>query len=369
MSQVAESTNHAPELLTEIRNSVGYITLNRPKALNALSHSLLKTFREILDAYLVNNSVYAVVVKGAGDRAFCAGGDIKAMYNGVKSGKPDFHDFFCTEYPINHLIYNYPKPYIAIMDRVVMGGGMGISQGAKWRIVTERSKLAMPETGIGLIPDVGGSYFMSRLPGAAGMYLSLTGQSIDAADALQMNLADLFISAERLPELENALDATRWSFMPENDLTSTLRRTCEAKPLNGSLNTIRKAIDLHFSRESVSGIMNSLSQENRPQLTEWAASTLETLNKRSPTSLCVVYDQIVRGRHLNLAECLRMELDLVTGCFEFGDIMEGIRAAIVDKDHTPHWRPKSVAEVTPEHVGQFFFREWPDKKHPLAFLK
>jgi enoyl-CoA hydratase/carnithine racemase len=358
-----------PELLIEVRNSIGIITLNRPKALNALSTSLLVEFRKALDRFADDESVYAVLIKGAGDRAFCAGGDIKALYLAQQAGTPEHHRFFCTEYPINHLIYNYPKPYIALMDRVVMGGGMGISQGSKIRIVTERSKLAMPETGIGLIPDVGGSYFMSRLPGATGMYLALTGNVIGAADALALGLADLYIHSDKLPELEKAMNEVRWSLEPTNDLKATLRRVCDAPPTDVPIRELRKAIDLHFTRESVKAIMDSLAREDREQYKAWATQTLATLKKRSPTSMAVVYDQIVRGRHLKLADCLRMELDLVTACFEFGDIMEGIRSVLIDKDHSPQWKPATIEEVTSQHTGRFFFREWPDNVHPLAGLK
>jgi enoyl-CoA hydratase/carnithine racemase len=363
-----QATSEA-EIFSEIRNSVATITLNRPKALNALSLTLLQQMRVMLDSFAQDDSVYAVVIKGAGDRAFCAGGDIKALYQAAKAGAPLHHEFFCTEYPINHLIFNYPKPYVALMDHVVMGGGMGISQGSKFRIVTERSKLAMPEAGIGLIPDVGGSYFLSRLPGATGMYLALTGNVIGAGDAIALGLADIYMPSEKLPALEQALLDTRWTLEPTNDLRATLRRLSEAPPTDVPIRALRKAIDLHFTRQSVADIMYSLEREDRPELSEWAQLTLVTLNKRSPTSMAVVYDQIVRGRHLSLADCLRMELDLVTACFEFGDIMEGIRSVLIDKDHSPKWNPPTVAELKSENIGRFFFREWPNKLHPLAHLK
>jgi enoyl-CoA hydratase/carnithine racemase len=217
-----------------------------------------------------------------------------------------------------------------------MGGGMGISQGAAVRLVGERTKMAMPETAIGLFPDVGGSYFLSRAPGKIGVYLGLVGPTLRAADAIYAGLADVYVGADAAPA--------------------------------GELERLRPAIDQHFARDSVAAIVESLQAEHRPELQEWAAKTLEALAKRSPMMLAVTLEQLRRGATLSLAECFRMELNLIHGCFEQGDFVEGIRALIVEKDNRPRWRPPRLAEVSPPAVDAFFKPRWPPAQHPLATL-
>ncbi len=325
------------ELLADIRNGVATVTLNRPAALNALSYGMLQGLAAWLDAWEKDDRVRLVVLRGAGDKAFCAGGDIRALHDSFKAGTRGHRDFFEVEYALDYRIHTYPKTIVAVMDGIVMGGGMGISQGGRVRIVGERTRMSMPETGIGLFPDVGGSYFLSRLPGKIGTYLGLVGPTLRAADAIYCGLADVYAGAAALPAPE--------------------------------LETLRPAIDSHFGHSSVAAILASLREEDRPGYREWAAKTLEILSTRSPTMLEVTLEQLTRGAQLSLAECLRMELNLIQGCFEQGDFIEGIRALIVEKDNRPRWRPGRLEEVVRPAVDAFFKPRWEPASHPLAALR
>lgn len=323
------------ELVVEVRGHVATLTLNRPRVLNALSFGMLQGLARRLDEWERDDRVRTIVLRGAGGKAFCAGGDIRALYEGYRSGSDPHHDFFAFEYALDHRIHTYPKPIVAVMDGIVMGGGMGISQGARLRIVGERTKMAMPETRIGLFPDVGGSWFLSRCPGELGIYLGLTGVTIGAADAIYCGLADTHIGGHPSPP--------------------TLER-------------LRPAIDRHFGHESIAAILGSLEAEDRPECRAWAGPTLQLLKSRSPTMLVVTLEQLRRGKKLSLADCLRMELNLVHACFEQGDFLEGIRAVLVDKDHHPRWKPADLAHVDPQAVQRFFAPRWEASRHPLAHL-
>ncbi len=325
------------ELLAEVRNGVATVTLNRPAALNALSYGMLQGLAAWLDAWERDDGVRMVVLRGAGEKAFCAGGDIRALHDSFRAGTRGHREFFEIEYALDYRIHTYPKTTVAMMDGIVMGGGMGISQGARVRIVGERTKMAMPETGIGLFPDVGGSYFLPRLPGKLGIYLGLVGPTLGAADAIYSGLADVYAGVAPLPA---------------SDLAE-----------------LRPAIDSHFGRSSVAEILASLKGEDRPGYREWAATTLEALSRRSPTMLAVTLEQLHRGATLSLAECFRMELNLIHGCFEQGDFIEGIRALIVEKDNQPRWRPGRLEDVERPAVEAFFTPRWEPAQHPLASLR
>ena len=325
------------ELIADVRNGVARVTLNRPEALNALSLGMLQGLARWLDAWEDDARVQKIVLQGAGGKAFCAGGDVRALHDRAKSDAGLNHGFFETEYALDHRIHTYPKTIVAVMDGIVMGGGMGLAQGASVRIVGDRTKMAMPETAIGLFPDVGGSYFLSRVPGRLGIYLGLAGPTLRAADAIYCGLADVYVGngLEGRPELE----------------------------------TLREAIDHHFAHGSVAAIVASLREEKRPEYSEWATRTLEALAKRSPTLLCVTLEQLRRGAALPLADCFRMELNLVHGCFEQGDFIEGIRALIVEKDNRPQWRPARLEDVRRPDIDAFFAARWTPAQHPLASLR
>jgi enoyl-CoA hydratase/carnithine racemase len=346
---------------TEIKNKTGFLLLDRPKALNSLSLDMVRVITQTLLAWRDAPHVKAVVIKSTSEKAFCAGGDIRFFYE-VGNSTPQgdsalLEDFFTEEYALNHLIHHYPKPYIAIMDGIVMGGGMGIAQcgtSNRLRMVTERTKMAMPEVNIGLFPDVGGGYFLSRAPGQIGTYLGLTGETIGAAD--------VFIPAEQLLALTGMLaNAT--------DIAGAIRAFAapfqtQANSAASALAAQRAAIDRHFAYDEVSAIIASLAQDD----SLFAHKTLSTMKQRSPLMMCVTLEQLRRSASMTVADCLRMERDLVRRSFEHGEVLEGVRALVIDKDNAPKWNPPELGEVTPEMVARFFDSPWPIHAHPLREL-
>lgn len=361
---------------SEIIAGMGFITLNRPQALNALSLDMVRDLYVVLTQWRDNPTVEAVAIRGANKEgpfgAFCAGGDIRFFHTAGIAQDKALEQFFTEEYRLNHLIFTYPKPYIAFMDGIVMGGGMGISQGASLRIVTERSKLAMPETNIGLFPDVGGGYFLSRCPGAMGEYLGLTGQLMVGADAITVGLADNLADSASITVLWDIL-ANDLGMTVAERLNALDARLAASTPINHQPNWMDNAIDDCFSKSTVSAIIEALSEQE----SAWATSCIETLRLRSPLMLHVVLEQIRRGRQMELADDLRMERDLVRHCFYTehlgrsgvtSETVEGIRALVVDKDHSPHWNPARIEEVTRAMVEPFFVSPWSSQEHPLADL-
>ena len=323
------------ELLAGIRSGVATVTLNRPAALNALSLGMLQGLAQWLDAWEHDERVRTIELRGAGEKAFCAGGDIRALRETFNSGA-DVYRFFEVEYALDYRIHTYPKPVEALIDGIVMGGGMGLAQGAARRVVGSRTRMSMPETAIGLFPDVGGSYFLSRLPGKLGLYLGLVGPTLRAADALYCGLAD--------------------------------QHAGEAVPAPSELQVLRPAIDRHFAHDRVEAIVASLQAERSPEHVDWAGRTLEALAKRSPTMLKVTLEQLRRGADIGLADAFRMELNLIHGCFEQGDFLEGIRALVVDKDNAPRWNPATLEAVDRASVERFFRPRWGARDHPLSHL-
>ncbi len=354
---------------SEIHGHTGVITLNRPAALNSLSLDMVRAITAALLNWRDNPAVSAVLVKSSSEKAYCAGGDIRFFYQkGIatpKDGAALIEDFFTEEYALNHLIHHYPKPYIALLDGVVMGGGMGIAQAgpkARLRIVTERTKMAMPEVGIGLFPDVGGSYFLSRATGETGTYLGLSGDIIGAADAIYADLADVFVPAAQLPALEAAL--LNASDARAAVQTFTAPFASQANPADSRLAGARDAIEQHFAQDSLGAIMSSLASDSG----EFASKTLATMQKRSPLMMCVTLSQLRRGAAMEIGDCLRMERTMVRRCFEHCEVIEGVRALVIDKDHAPQWQPASLQEVTPAMTERFFESAWPDYAHPLRDL-
>lgn len=367
------ATDDAPDVLSEVHGHVGFITLNRPKALNALSLSMIRSLTHCLLAWRDAPVVAAVAIRGSSKTgpfgAFCAGGDIRFFHQAALADNTELEDFFTEEYALNHLIHSYPKPYIAFMDGIVMGGGMGISQGAKIRIVTERSKMAMPETNIGLFPDVGGGYFLSRCPGRIGEWLALTGKMIGAGEALAFGLADACLDVTRL--------ASAWDALASMDLhradaiESWLAMYSIAAPAYSTV--AASQIDQYFSLTSVADIVHALEADG----SDWAQHTAATMRKRSPLMLHVVLAQIRRARSLSLADDLRMERDMVHHCFHTrhlgrsgasSETVEGIRALAVDKDNAPRWNPARIEDVTSSMVAPFFDSPWTPQTHPLREL-
>jgi enoyl-CoA hydratase/carnithine racemase len=358
-------------ILTSIRNKIGFITLDRPKALNSLSLEMVRAITSTLLQWRNDENVSAVFIQGSSEKAFCAGGDIRFFYDvGTTNPQGDsalLEDFFSEEYALNHLIHFYPKPYISLLNGVVMGGGMGIAQAGvacRLRIVTERTKMAMPEVNIGLFPDVGGGYFLARTPGELGTYLGLTGDIINAADALYADLADVFIPTAELPALMKLLETSAATDMRVAIREFATSFTEQATQIKSKLLSSRDAIDHHFKVSDVGLISASLADDT----SEFARQTLELMNKRSPLLMCVTLEQLRRGAKMTVAECLRMERSMVRHCFKHGEVLEGIRALVVDKDNAPRWSPASLAEINADLVLSFFSEVWPEYAHPLRHL-
>ena len=355
----------------EVKNGIGRITLNRAKSLNALNLPMVRFLNQTLSQWQQDDSVKEVRIRGSNKNgpfgAFCAGGDIRFFHEAACAGNPELEDFFTEEYSLNFLIANYKKPYIAFMDGIVMGGGMGISQGASLRIVTENSLLAMPETGIGLFPDVGGGYFLSRCPGFTGEFLGLTGQVIKSADAIALGLADCFIESHLLVEI---FDSSELISKMQTFDNKNLQKQSE---LQSILLDQLTDINYCFSAKNIHELFNRLNQLK----STWAADVISLLEKKSALMLAVSFEQIKRARNMTLAEDLIMERNLVRHCFatlhlkRLGastETVEGIRALAIDKDHLPKWQPDHLNEVTEEMVHGFFKSPWPDPFHPLNHL-
>lgn len=370
----SSSKPDAPEVLTEVRGQVGFITLNRPKALNALSLSMIRALTQCLLAWRDNPDVAAVAIRGTNKAgpfgAFCAGGDIRFFHQAALAGNTALEDFFTEEYALNHLIHNYPKPYLAFMDGIVMGGGMGISQGASLRLVTGRTKMAMPETHIGLFPDVGGGYFLGRCPGHTGEWLALTGTVLGAGEALALGLADACLDVEQLATAWEALASLK---MEETGAIEAWLALYSIAPSADGIRA-REQIDHYFSMPSVLDMVQALEASDD----DWAQHTAATLRQRSPLMLHVTLAQVRRAREMTLADDLRMERDLVQHCFQprhlgrsasQSETVEGIRALVVDKDHSPRWNPARIEDVSAEMVSAFFTSPWTPDTHPLRTLR
>lgn len=331
------------ETLFENRDGIAVITLNRPQALNALTMGMVDALYQQMGEWATDDSVRAVVIRGAGDRAFCAGGDVRAVAE--SRNDPDStltQDFFRTEYRMNRLIHHFPKPYIALMHGVTMGGGVGLSVHGHCRFVTEQTLLAMPETGIGLFPDVGGSHFLPRCPGAIGMYLALTGARLDAADCLYAGIADSMIPAAE----HDALIADLRSGMDLDAAFSA--RVVEPGP--SALEAERETIERCFSKDTVEEIEAALAAED----TDWAARMLHHMKGKSPLSQKVSMRQLKEGAAMEFDACMVMEYRLSQHCMAGNDFFEGVRALLVDKDKKPQWQPPTLAEVSEELVDGYF---------------
>lgn len=351
-----------------VQGGLGIITLNRPQALNALSHDMIVAIAEQLASWEHDPAVHLIVLRGAGEKAFCAGGDIRAMYESHHDGSRGYHQFFIDEYRLDYALWRSQKPVVALMDGITMGGGMGLAQAATLRVASTKTRMAMPETGIGLIPDVGGTWFLSRMAEPLSLYLGLTGQIIHAADALYCGLADLVVPADSGEAVLAALQGIDWS---TPDLTARERLRAALAPLatdagTPTLAALAEPLQRHFGQPGVAAILASLTQEDGAHA-EWAKATASTLAHRSPLSLRVVYRQLTEARSLDLADCFRLEYDLVVRAIEEGDLIEGVRALIVDKDKAPRWQHATVAAVPDTRVAAFFSGA-PGAAHPLQDL-
>lgn len=330
---------------------------------------MILRLRTLFGEFSADPEVFAVLVRGAGDKAFCAGGDIRALYKSFKHGSPLRDDFFEAEYPLDYMLYSYPKPYAALLDGITLGGGLGLSQGSTLRIVGERTRMAMPEVAIGFFPDVGGSYFLSRLPGRLGCYLALTGMHINAADALYTGLADVYLPPATIASISDDLSQLRWSNEHFADLQRFMQARATAPRSPPTLPALRECIDTHFSKASVAAIVSSLEAECRSAYAPWANETAKLMRSRSPTLMSVTLRQLQRGASMSLADCFRMELGMAAYAFEQGDFLEGVRAVLIDKDNNPRWRPSRIEDVSEPMIEEFFRERWAAGAHPLATLE
>jgi len=332
------------EVLFEIKGNAGVITLNRPKALNAITLNIVEQMSVQLKAWLSNEAVTHIIIKAVEGRAFSAGGDIVQLYEWGQNKDPRFMAFYHLEYHLNTLIKEYPKPYIALIDGIVMGGGVGVSFNGSHRIVGDNVMFAMPETGIGLFPDVGGTYFLPRCPGAIGMYLGLTGARLKAGDTVFAGLATHYIPSERFGDLEAAL-------CQSNDIESVLKDFSQPPP-QGVLSGQLKWIDKVFSLGSLIEIFTKLQNSDD----ELSAKTLKILNTKSLTSLLITFRQLSMGKTLKFRDAMALEYRLVSSIAKASDFFEGTRAVVIDKDMAPKWRPNSLKNIEPEQIDDYFAR-------------
>ena len=337
-------------VLAQVRNGIGHLTLNRPSGLNALNLEMIRLLSQHLRSWQTDPAVRAVVLRGNGDKAFCAGGDIRMLYDSHKAGSDQHFVFFDEEYALDQLIHGYAKPVLALLDGFVLGGGMGLVQGAWRRVIGERCRMGMPETAIGFFPDVGGSYFLPRLPGALGIYLALTGEQVGVADALYAELADQHLPRARWAQLDQALDQQAWGEDIRGDLGQLLDSLASEPPEAGVLAAQRPAIDEHFSHTNLETLLEGLAREQRQEHATWAAQTLATLRSRSPLAVAVTFALMRRGARLSLAQCFAQEQALGRQWFERGDLIEGVRALIVDKDKQPRWQHSRLEAVSEAQV-------------------
>jgi enoyl-CoA hydratase len=335
------------DVVVRAHGALRRITLNRPQALNAITLDMVATMTALLRAWADDPAVGAVLLDGAGGRAFAAGGDIRALYDAAKAGDKKLPEkFWATEYHLDVLIARYRKPVIALMDGVVMGGGVGVSAHASHRIVTERSSVAMPEVAIGYFPDVGACFLLARAPGFTGTYLALTGTRAAAADAISCGLADLHIPAARLDDLPAALADCRGM----HDVKARLDKF-SAPPADGRLAAARFWIDRCFGADTVEEIFERLAQCDEQE----ARAALETMGKMSPTSLKITLRNIRSALSFDHVEqSFKQDYRVSLACLAEHDFIEGIRAAIVDKDRNPVWRPDTLEAVTPDIVERHF---------------
>lgn len=342
------------DIIFSVTAGVGSILLNRPKALNALTLDKIEKMTPVLRDWAADDSVRCVVIQGAGDKAFCAGGDIRALYDAAKAGnRALLETFFAEEYRLNRLIKTFPKPYVAVIDGIAMGGGVGVSIHGSHRVVTERTLFAMPETGIGMYPDVGGTYFLPRLPGRIGHYMALTGARLRAADCLYTGIATHYVPSTRLPDLLRALGAAETEALSLDDMQSAV--TCvldmfHEDPGPAPLEKTRAEIDRCFDAGSVEEVITKLKAEG----TEWSEAILNSLQAKAPTALKVAKRQMQVGAMIDFDRCMQIEYRLARRFAGGPDFLEGVRAVIIDKDMSPKWTPAELSAVDQATVDALF---------------
>lgn len=337
------------DILFEHRGTAGIVTLNRPKALNALNRPMVHAFATQLAAWIDDEAVTRIVIKAAGDRAFCAGGDIRALYTqGTTGRQAEALGFWRDEYRLNYAIKTLRKPYVALLDGIVMGGGVGLSVHGSHRVAGDRTVLAMPEVAIGLFPDVGGTWILPRLPGELGTYVALTGERLGPGDVLAAGIATHRVASGRFADLTEALCGPE----PVDAVLAAFAGPAGDAPIEG----LRPAIDRLFTGARVEDVLADLDREagsGSPDAS-WAADTAAGIRTRSPLSLKIALEQVRRGGGLSFGDCMRTEFRIVSRVVNGHDFYEGVRATVIDKDNKPRWRPATLAEVTDAMVAEHF---------------
>jgi enoyl-CoA hydratase len=343
---MSSAMNSEPEILFERRRAAGLVTLNRPQALNAVTLGMVRALREKLDAWRDDPAVTRIVVMGAGGKAFSAGGDIRQIYELGKAGRQDEAlVFFREEYQLNTVIKKYPKPYVSLYDGIVMGGGIGLSIHGSHRVAGDRFLYAMPEVNIGFFPDIGGTWFLPRMPGELGTYCAVTGERLRAADSVAGGIATHRVASQKFPELLDALCG--------NVSVDALLGAFASPPEQGPVAARRADIDRTFSADTVEGILQNLDNMTG-EAAEWAKATAAIIRSRSPTSLKIALEQVRRGAKLSFEDCMRTEYRIVSRVVYGHDFYEGVRAVIVDKDNAPRWQPASLSKVGEQELARYF---------------
>lgn len=367
------------EQATRSGHRLGVATLNAEKSLNSLTLEMIRLLDQQLKAWAADESIAAVVLHGAGAKAFCAGGDVRSLRDAIlkhgdsKEPNPHAVAFFGEEYRVDYAIHTYPKPVLVWGSGIVMGGGLGLLAGASHRVVTETSRFAMPEVTIGLFPDVGGSWFLSRMPGRAGLFLALTGASFNGHDAQVLGLADAFVRSTDFDAIMTALGDTQWS---ANDtvnrvaLSSVLRafsaNARDARPasnVRAHLDAIEELTDADTLIDVVRRITSYGGDD------AWLKKAAATLAAGSPTTIGLIWELRRRAKHLSLAQVFRLELIVAVQCAMHPDLPEGVRALLIDKDNKPRWTPATIEALTDTWVAEHFVPPWGARPHPLADLQ
>ncbi|GGD53482.1 enoyl-CoA hydratase/isomerase family protein [Lacimicrobium alkaliphilum] len=357
---------------------IGHARLNNPKALNALSLPMIELLLPQLNSWRQDDSIALVLIEGAGDKAFCAGGDVVAMYKAMKASQGEtpalVEEFFTREYMLDHLIHTYDKPLIIWGNGITMGGGLGLMAGASHRIVTETARIAMPEISIGLYPDVGGSWFLNRMPKGCGLFLGLTGASINAADAQYVGLADYLISQgskdgfiEHLQQCEWT-DAITWNHEKVSEVCLQFAEESRSLTPDSNIKAHQPLIEKVTQGKSLDEVINEIVSLE-PGDDKWLSKAIATLKAGSPITACILFRQLQQGQGKSLEECFRMELGLSCRCGEVGEFQEGVRALLIDKDNKPEWKYPSVDRVPDSLIEHFFTSPWSQDDHPLKDLK
>ncbi|ARD47781.1 enoyl-CoA hydratase/isomerase family protein [Sporosarcina sp. P33] len=342
-------------VLTEVDNGIGWIKINRPKVLNSINVEVVELLTEALKKWRNDDRIVFICLSGEGEKGFCAGGDMRKFYDLKNEDVAAYaNEFFSKEYRLDAMIHQYPKPIMVYMNGIVMGGGVGLSIGATHRIVTEKTKWAMPEMNIGFFPDVGASYFLNQLPGYTGRYLALTSKVISASDAIYMNAADYYMNSANWETIQKEMRTKQWSVDSiVADLEAFIQSYTAETPINSDLKNEQEEIKRHFQYETVEEIVDSLKSA-AAEGDEWAELTVRNILSKSPTSLKVTLHQLIKGQNQTLLECLEMERNMAMHFMDNADFYEGVRAVLVDKDQSPKWNPSSITEVTNEDVEKYF---------------